>query len=143
MTPPASGAANRFNQNVIEEFRTNKGRVTTSLTGVPILLLHHVGARSESERVTPLAYTQHGAGYLIVGSNGGSPRHPSWYHNLKAHPKTRVELGTETFAVCAAELTGTARAQVWPKLLADSASLREFDAISARLIPLFLLTRTD
>ena len=142
MTQPAPKAANGFNHNVIEEFRANDGRVTGSLTGTPILLLHHVGARSGIERVTPLAYTPHGAGgYLIVASNGGSPTHPSWYYNLKAHPKTQVELDTETFMARAQELKGTARANVWPKLLAESPSLREFDARTTRRIPLFLLNR--
>jgi deazaflavin-dependent oxidoreductase (nitroreductase family) len=142
MSHPTLDAANRFNNNVIEEFRANDGRVTGSLTGTPILLLHHVGARSGIERVAPLAYTPHGAGgYLIVASNGGSPTHPSWYYNLKAHPTTQVETGTETFTVGAEELKGTARAKLWPKLLAESPSLREFDAATTRRIPLFLLTR--
>ena len=98
MCHPAPDAANGFNNQVIEEFRANDGLVTGSLTGTPILLLHHVGARSGIERVTPLSYTPYRAGgYLIVASNGGSPTHPSWYHNLKAHPTTHVEVGPETF----------------------------------------------
>ena len=119
MCHPAPDAANGFNNQVIEEFRANDGCVTGSLTGTPILLLHHVGARSGIERVTPLAYTPYRAGgYLIVASNGGSPTHPSWYHNLKAHPTTHVEMGRETFTARAEELQGTARAELWPKLLA-------------------------
>ncbi len=142
MCHPAPDAANGFNNQVIEEFRANDGRVTGSLTGTPILLLHHVGARSGIERVTPLAYTPYRAGgYLIVASNGGSPTHPSWYHNLKAHPTTHVEMGRETFTARAEELQGTARAELWPKLLAGSPSLREFDATTTRRVPLFVLTR--
>jgi deazaflavin-dependent oxidoreductase (nitroreductase family) len=140
----APEAANSFNDEVIEEFRANEGRVTGSLTGTPILLLHHVGARSGIERVTPLVYTPHGGGrFLIVASNGGSLRHPSWYYNLKAHPKTDVEMDTQTFTARAEELQGTARARAWPKLLASSPSLREFAARTTRQVPLFLLTRAD
>jgi deazaflavin-dependent oxidoreductase (nitroreductase family) len=142
MTHPAPDAARVFNRDVIEEFRANGGRVTGSLTGTPILLLHHVGARSGVERVTPLAYAPNrGGGCLIVASNGGSPTHPSWYYNLKAHPQTQVEMGTETFTARAEELEGTVRAEVWPVLLAESPSLREFDATTTRRIPLFLLIR--
>src|SRR4029077_10611827 len=115
---------------VIAEFRADDGRVSGSLTGTPILLLHHVGARSGVERVTPLAYTPHGGGraregvervtppaytpheggrYLIVASNGGSPRHPSWYYNLKEHPKTRVEMDAQTFTARAEGVQGTGR----------------------------------
>ena len=115
MCHPASDAANGFNNQVIEEFRANDGRVTGSLTGTPILLLHHVGARSGIERVTPLAYTPYRAGgYLIVVSNGGSPTHPSWYYNLKAHPTTHVEIGRETFTARVEECKGTARANCGP-----------------------------
>jgi hypothetical protein len=60
---------------------------------------------------------------------------------LKAHPKTRVELDTETFTARAKELKGTAHANVWPRLLGESPSLREFDARTTRRIPLFLLNR--
>jgi len=140
----APDAANSFNDEVIAEFRATDGRVSGSLTGTPILLLHHVGARSGVERVTPLAYTPHEGGrYLIVASNGGSPTHPSWYYNLKEHPKTRVEMDAQTFTARAEELQGTARARVWPTMLAASPSLREFDARTARQVPLFLLTRAD
>jgi deazaflavin-dependent oxidoreductase (nitroreductase family) len=140
----APDAVNSLNEEVIEEFRANDGRVTGSLTGTPILLLHHVGARSGIERVTPLAYTPHDGGrYLIVASNGGSPRNPSWYYNLKAHPKAHVEMDTQAFTARAEELQGTARARVWPQVLAGSPSLREFDARTTRQVPLFLLTRAD
>jgi deazaflavin-dependent oxidoreductase (nitroreductase family) len=144
MEHPSLDATQDFNDHVIEEFRANEGRVTGSLAGTPILLLHHVGARSGIERVTPLAYTPHGAGgSLIVASNGGAPTHPGWYYNLKRHPETRVEMDTETFAARAEELEGTARAKVWPALLTASWSLREFDATTPRRIPLLLLTRAD
>jgi deazaflavin-dependent oxidoreductase (nitroreductase family) len=144
VTHPASDAANGFNDRVIEEFRANHGRVTGSLTGTPLLLLHHVGARSGIERVTPLVYTPHRAGgFLIIASNGGSPTHPSWYFNLKAHPKTQVEINLETLTARAEDLEGTARASVWPKLLAESPSLRQSDASTTRRTPLLLLTPTD
>jgi deazaflavin-dependent oxidoreductase (nitroreductase family) len=144
VTHPAADSANGFNDDVIAEFRANDGRVTGSLAGTPILLLHHAGAHSGIERVTPLAYTADGErGYLIVASNGGSPTHPGWYYNLKAQPKTDVEMGAETFRTLAEELKGTARARAWAKLLAESPSLRDFEARTTRRIPLFLLTRVS
>jgi deazaflavin-dependent oxidoreductase (nitroreductase family) len=127
---------------VIEEFRAHGGRVGGALAGTPILLLHHLGARSGIERVTPLAYTRHGDGrYLITASSGGSPAHPGWYHNLKAHPAVEIEVGAETFTVRAEELDGAARDALWPELLAASPSLREYQARAGRRIPLLRLTR--
>jgi len=132
--------SNEFNRRVIEEFRANQGRVGGSLAGTPILLLHHIGASSGVERVTPLACTRDDAGqFVIVASNGGSRTHPAWYHNLKAHPTVEIEVGTETFTVRAEEVAGEARDALWSKLAAASPSLTAYQAKAARRIPVFKL----
>jgi deazaflavin-dependent oxidoreductase (nitroreductase family) len=137
-------ASNDFNSRVIEEFRANEGRVAGALAGTPILLLHHIGARSGIERVTPLAFSPQGDGhYVIVASNAGSPTHPGWYYNLKAHPTVEVEAGTETFIVRAEELKGAARDALWSQLVAASPSLTEYQARTARQIPLLMLARAN
>jgi deazaflavin-dependent oxidoreductase (nitroreductase family) len=130
-----------FNTGVVVEFRANKGRLGGALAGTPVILIHHVGATSGIERVTPLAYSTRGDGRLVIAaSNGGSPTHPAWYHNLKAHPTIEVEVGTDTFTVLAEEVEGAARAELWPKLVAASPALGEFQTKTARRIPLFTLT---
>jgi len=140
----AADASNDFNSSIIDEFRANEGRVGGPLAGTPILLLHHIGAKSGIERVTPLACSPQGDGhYVIVASNGGSPTHPGWYYNLKAHPTVEVEVGTERFMVRAEELEGTARDALWSKLVAASPSLTKYQAKTARQIPMLMLTRSD
>jgi deazaflavin-dependent oxidoreductase (nitroreductase family) len=137
--PTASSAVR--DAEVIEEFRANGGRVGGALAGTPILLLHHVGARTGRERVTPLVFTPHDDGYVITASSAGSPAHPGWYHNLRANPRAEIEVGSERFAVIAKEVEGAARDALWPGLLAASPSLREYDAATARRIPVFALVR--
>lgn len=130
-----------FNRRIIEEFRAKAGRVGGSLAGTPILLLHHIGAKSGIERVTPLAYRRQDDGrYVIVASSGGSPTHPGWYHNLKAHPTVEVEVGTETLIVRAEEVEGGARDALWSKLVAAAPSLTEYQGKAGRRIPMFALT---
>src|SRR5207244_7364978 len=132
------------NKRIIDELRANEGRVGGSLAGVPIILLHDVGAKSGIARVTPLAYIPQGDGrYVIVASNGGSPSHPSWYYNLKANPRIEVEVGTKRFTALAKELDRTARADLWPKLIEAAPSIGEFQAKTTRQIPLLVLTRED
>jgi deazaflavin-dependent oxidoreductase (nitroreductase family) len=144
MLHSAPSRTDDFNNKIIEEYRANEGRVSGPLAGTPIILIHHLSAKSGVRRVTPLAYTPQKDGhYVIVASNGGSPTHPSWYYNLKANPRIEVELGTQTFPVLAEELEGTAHSELWPKLVAASPSLGEFDAKATRQIPLFVLTRED
>ncbi|MGD0699032.1 MAG: nitroreductase/quinone reductase family protein [Trebonia sp.] len=87
------------NTAIIEEFRANGGDVASRMPGEELLLLHHVGARSGTERVNPLAYLPAGEGYAIFASKGGAPQNPDWYHNLLANPYTTVEVGTETVKV--------------------------------------------
>ena len=81
----APGEASGFNTTMIEEFRANEGRVGGSWAGTTLILIHHIGARSGTERVTPLGCSLQGDGrFAIVASNGGSPTHPDWYYNLTA-----------------------------------------------------------
>jgi len=140
----APGVASDFNTTMIEEFRANGGRVGGPWAGTTLILIHHVGARSGTERVTPLGCSVGGDGrFAIVASNGGSPAHPDWYYNLKASPRIKVEVGTQTFTVLAEELDGAARAALWPKLVAQYPSIGEFQARTARQIPVFMLTRSE
>lgn len=128
------------NDQVIEEFRHNAGRVSGWLEGTPVVLVHHIGARSRTAYVTPLAYQSLRGGLVIVGSNGASPVDPAWCHNLRAHPRINVEVGTETLTVVATELDGVARADVWPALVAGAPSLGEYQEMTTRRFPVFLLT---
>jgi deazaflavin-dependent oxidoreductase (nitroreductase family) len=142
MTDSAPGGAGAFNTKMIEEFRANEGRVGGAWAGTTLILIHHIGARSGTERVTPLGCSRQGAGrYAIIASNGGSPTHPDWYYNLKANPRITIEVGTQTFTVLAEELDDTARAGLWPKLVAEYPSIGEYQARTTRQIPVVMLTR--
>jgi deazaflavin-dependent oxidoreductase (nitroreductase family) len=151
MANSAAGQASDYNSEIIEEFRANQGRVGGMWTGTTLILIHHIGARSGIERVTPVACSPQGEGqFAIWAANGGSPTHPNWYYNLKANPTITVEAGTQTFTVLAQELTAAARAQLWPKLVAEwpkpvagSPDLGAAQAKTTRQFPVFLLTRQD
>jgi deazaflavin-dependent oxidoreductase (nitroreductase family) len=135
-------AAGDFNAKMIQEFRANGGRVGGPWAGTTLILIHHIGARSGAERVTPLGCSPQGDGrFAIVASNGGSAGHPDWYYNLKANPRISVEVGSETFTVLAEEQGGIARAALWPKLVAEYPSIGEYQARTTRQIPVFMLTR--
>ena len=144
MADSAPGGANDYNTKIIEEFRANEGRVGGEWAGTALILVHHVGAKSGIERVTPLGCFPQGDGrFVVVASNGGSPTHPDWYHNLKANPRTTVEVGAEAFTVLVEELDGSARAELWPKLVAEAPQVGEAQTRIARQIPVFMLTRQD
>ena len=132
-----------FNCEIIDEFRTNEGRAGGWERG-RLMLIHHIGARSGVERVTPVGCFPQGDGrYVVVASNGGSRHHPSWFHNLMANPRINVEVATETFAALAEKLDGAARAELWPKLVAEAPQLGQYETWVSRKIPVLVLTRQD
>ena len=149
MADSATDEASDYNTTIIAEFRANQGRVGGMWEGTTLILIHHIGAKSGIERVTPVACSPQSEGrFAIWAANGGSPTHPNWYYNLKAHPRITVEVGTQTFTVLAEELCGTARAELWPKLVAEwpkpvagSPDLGAAQTRTARQFPVFMLTR--
>jgi deazaflavin-dependent oxidoreductase (nitroreductase family) len=131
-----------FNDQVIEEFRAQGGYASGPLADTSLMLVHHVGARSGIERIVPLAYLPRPDGrFLIIASDGGSPKHPAWYYNLKAHPEVTVEVGAETFRVVAEELDAAARSVLWPAIVDQAPAAGEFQKLTTRTIPVFILTR--
>lgn len=144
MANSAPGEANDFNTKIVEEFRANEGRVGAPFEGTPMILIHHIGAKSGIERVTPLAYSSQGDGrFAIVASSGGSPNHPGWSYNLKANPRIKVEVGTQTFTALAEELDDTGRGELWPSLVAEAPAVGGHQAKTTRQIPVLMLTRQD
>jgi deazaflavin-dependent oxidoreductase (nitroreductase family) len=139
-----AGGTSDYNSEIIKEFRANQGRVGGPWAGITLVLIHHVGARSGIERVTPVAYhPQPGGRFAIWAANGGSPTHPNWYYNLRAHATITVEVGAEAFTVVAQELDDAARRKLWPELVSAYPQLGDVQGTTARQFPLFLLTRQD
>ena len=133
---------NDWNAGIIEEFRANEGRVGGPFEGAPMILVHHIGAKSGTERVTPLVYLPEADGQMvIIASKAGAPTNPDWYHNLKANPKVDVEVGTETFPVDAAEVEGPERDEIWAEVVARNPGFGEYQEKTTRIIPLIRLAR--
>jgi deazaflavin-dependent oxidoreductase (nitroreductase family) len=133
-----------WNASIVEEFRANEGKVGGQFEGASLILIHHVGARSGTKRVTPLGcFPQSDGGLVIVATNGGAPTNPDWYYNLKANPDITVEFGTETFTVAVRELIGAEFERAWAGIVSAAPQAGEFRAKAGRAIPVLLLTRTS
>jgi deazaflavin-dependent oxidoreductase (nitroreductase family) len=131
-----------FNQQIIDEFRANEGRVGGPFAGAPMILVHHVGVKSGTERVTPLVqFPEDDGNTVIVASAAGAPKHPAWYHNIKANPKIDVEVGTEKYQVVAEEVTGPERDALWERVVTQAPGFRDYQQKTDRIIPLLRLTR--
>lgn len=130
-----------FNQQIIDEFRANDGTVQTMGFGDNLILVHHVGAKSGTERVTPL-FTIEPADdvWLIAASKAGAPDNPAWYYNLIANPQARIEVPRRgEVAVEAHELKGPERDQAWGRFTSASPGFAEYEQKTERTIPVLEL----
>jgi deazaflavin-dependent oxidoreductase (nitroreductase family) len=110
--------------------------------GVPTLLLTTRGRKSGKLRRTALIYGQDGDRYLVVGSEGGAPKHPNWYHNLVDHPDVRVQVGAETFDARARTATAEEKPELWRKMASIWPDYDKYQAKTDRQIPVVILERT-
>jgi deazaflavin-dependent oxidoreductase (nitroreductase family) len=134
--------ANDWNRAIIEEFRANRGKVGGRFEGRPLLLLHHVGARSGTTRVNPLVYQDLGGGRMaIFASKGGAPTHPDWYHNLVKNPRATVEVGTEKFDAIARVARGEERERIWNEQKRRMPAFADYERKTKRKIPVIILER--
>ena len=130
-----------INAKVIDEYRANGGKVGGPFAGESLILLHHVGAKSGVERVSPLAYVADGGRMFVIASKAGLPEHPGWYYNLLANPETTIELGTDTLPVRATVITGAERDEIYAKNAASRPQFAEYQSNVDRIIPVVELVR--
>jgi deazaflavin-dependent oxidoreductase (nitroreductase family) len=132
-----------FNAQVIEDFRATGGRPGGMFEGMPMLLLHHTGAKSGQSRITPLAYQSDNGRYVVFASKAGAPTNPDWYHNLKAQPNAAIELGTDTIDVAASEASGEERDRLFRAQAERMPQFGEYQKLTDRVIPVIVLTPTS
>jgi deazaflavin-dependent oxidoreductase (nitroreductase family) len=129
-----------FNGKIIAEFRANGGKVGGPFAGADMLLLHHTGARSGTQRVTPLAYQRVGDSFAVFGSKAGAPENPAWYHNLLAYPDTSIEVGTRTLPVRARVAEPAEGDVIWDRQKQRAPHFAQYEEKAApRKIPVIVL----
>ncbi len=128
----------------VERYEATGGREANTLrdTGLPVVIFTTRGRKSGKIRKTPLMRVEHDGAYAMVASQGGSPKHPVWYHNLKADPEALVvQDGPEPFDARARELSGEEREEWWERAVAAYPPYAEYQRKTERLIPVFLAER--
>ncbi len=127
-------------------FRASRGRITASsvFTGLPILSVTTIGARSGQPRAVTLVGIPDGERIILVASNWGQQKNPAWYHNVKANPEVRVahdgrgDVPAERLYV-ARELAGAEREAAWGRAVALYPGYRGYAARAGRDIPIISL----
>ena len=132
---------NDWNQTIIDEFRSNGGKVGGPFEGSPIVLLHTTGAKSEQPRVNPLMSMLDGDRWIIFAPKAGAPTSLDWYHNLVANPPVSIEVGTDTVDVTATVAGSFERDELHNRQAALYPQFAEYEQKTTRKIPVAILTR--
>ena len=126
----------------IREYVETDGAKGHHWRGVTTLLLTTRGRRSGQLRRTALIYGCDGDNYLIVASRGGAAKHPLWYENLVADPNVRVQVEAGKFSARARTASPGEKRRLWPVMTAIWPAYDEYQAKTARDIPVVILERT-
>jgi len=130
-----------FNRRVIDEFRSNAGKVGGMFANAPMLLLTTTGAKSGKSYTNPLVYSRDGDRIVVIASKAGAPTNPAWYYNLVAHPTATIELGTDQFQARARVVTGDERERLFRQQAAQMPMFDEYRKRTTRQIPVIVFER--
>jgi len=138
-------SSSQWVRDQVTEYEASGGQRANTLsdTGLPVIIVTSRGNKSGKLRKTPLMRVEHDGEYLLVASQGGAPKHPVWYYNLKADPDAiTLQDGPEPFDATVRELpAGDERAQWWARAVAAYPPYAEYQERTERRIPVFVATR--
>ena len=122
----------------VAAYEASGGAEANTLRGVPVVVVTSVGAKSGKVRKNPVMRVEHDGSYALVASKGGAPSHPTWYHNLVAHPRVELQDGPSPreFTVRIAE--GNERAEWWERAVEVWPAYADYQTKTDREIPVFV-----
>jgi deazaflavin-dependent oxidoreductase (nitroreductase family) len=132
-----------FNKKVMDEFHANQGKVVEMVGGMPVVLITMTGHKTGRTITLPLTYSLDGDRMVLIASNEGAPKHPAWYHNLKATPEVTVEVGTEKYQAEVEETSGPERQRLFDQQAKEQPDFDDYQKKTTRQIPVLTLTRIE
>jgi len=129
----------------VDLYERSGGAEGTSLrdTGLPVIIVTHIGNKTGAVRKTPLMRVMDGDNYVLVGSQGGAPKHPAWVHNLRTNPEVEIRDLSTVYPMQAREVTEPGeRQRLWKLAVAAYPPYEEYQTRTTRQIPIFLAERS-
>ena len=125
----------------VELYEGSGGTEGTTLrdTGLPVIIVTNRGWKTGAIRKTPLMRVADGRNYILVASQGGAPKHPYWYHNLKADPNVEIRDKTEVYTMRVREVVDAEeRKRLWAIAVEAFPPYQSYQQKTERVIPLFV-----
>jgi deazaflavin-dependent oxidoreductase (nitroreductase family) len=135
--PPPRWFLKAFTRLHVALYKMSGGKLFTRLAGDEICMVTMTGAKTGKKRTIPLMYVPYEDGVLLVASQGGAPRNPVWYHNLKAHPEVEILEGGTKRTLRARQLEAEEKAKAWPVCVEHYAPYEDYQKRTTRDIPVF------
>lgn len=134
-------SSRRWVRDQVELYESSGGTQGTTLrdTGLPVVIITNLGARTGKVRKTPVMRVEHGGRYAAVASQGGAPTHPAWYYNVRANPLVLLQDGPRRQEMNVREVTGDERAHWWERAVAAYPLYADYQRKTERLIPVLVL----
>ena len=127
----------------VELYESSGGMRGTTFKGLPVVIVTNQGSRTNAIRKTPLMRVVDGESYILVASIGGAPKHPLWYHNLKANPNVEIRDGVNVHKMRVREMTDPEeRQRLWDIAVEAFPPYKDYQEKTKRLIPVFLAEMT-
>ena len=125
----------------VKLYESSNGSEGTTLreTGLPVIIVTHIGRNTNAVRKTPLMKVVDGNNYILVASQGGAPKHPVWYHNLKANSSVEIRDGNKLYDMTVREVSDLAeRKRLWEIAVDAYPPYHEYQEKTERVIPVFI-----
>ena len=124
----------------VRQYRETDGEVGYIWNGAPILLLTTTGRRSGEPKTSALIFGRDGDDYLIVGSMGGAPKHPSWYLNLSANPEVEIQVRGDRIPAVAHTASDDEKARLWQIMTEVWPNYDAYQTRTDRSIPVVVIS---
>lgn len=123
----------------VELYEESDGTEGTTLRDLPVIIVTNIGRNTGAVRKTPLMRVADGDNYVLIASRGGAPKHPLWYHNLKANPDVEIRDKTEVFHMRVREVQNLEeRQRLWKIAVQAYPPYDEYKERTTRVIPVFV-----
>ena len=125
----------------VELYESSDGTEGLTLrdSGLPVIIVTNLGCKTGAIRKTPLMRVSDGNCYILIASQGGAPKHPQWYHNLKATPEGEIRDGAKVYSMGVREIAeGNERTRLWKIAVEAYPPYEEYQQKTKRMIPVFL-----
>ena len=108
-------------------------------TGLPVIIVTNRGRKTGAVRKTPLMRAKDGNSYILVASRGGAPKHPLWYHNLKAEPNVEIRDEAEVYSMRVREVVNSVEKQrLWDIAVEAYPPFQDYQEKTDRVIPVLV-----